>query len=197
MGGDARRQERNMGVLIAGIVLWSVVHFFPALAAPRRRVLIERMGERRYRGMFALLILSSLVLIVLGWRRADPVLVYALPAAVRPVTFVLMYVALALFLSSRQPTDVKRVLRNPQLTGVVVWAGAHLLGNGDTRSLVLFGGLGLWALLEIAAINRRDGPWVRPAPVGVARSLVPFAMAAVAWVVVAFAHPWIAGVRIL
>ena len=39
-------------------------------------------------------------------------------------------------------------LRHPMLTGVVVWAVAHLLVNGDVASLVLFGWMGLWALAE-------------------------------------------------
>jgi hypothetical protein len=116
---------------------------------------------------------------------------------VRPVTLALMYVALTLFFSSRVPTDIKRVLRHPQLTGVVVWAVAHLLGNGDSRSLALFGGLGLWALLEMAAINRRDGPWQKPEPVGLPRSLVPLGIGAVAWALLFFAHPWIAGVPLV
>ncbi len=47
--------------------------------------------------------------------------------------------------------------------GVVVWAVAHLLVNGDLASLVLFAALGLWALAEMAVINRAEGPWSPPA----------------------------------
>ena len=41
---------------------------------------------------------------------------------------------------------------------------SHLLANGDGRSIVLFGGLGLWAVVAIVAINRRDGAWQKPEP---------------------------------
>ena len=44
---------------------------------------------------------------------------------------------------------------------MVVWAGAHLLVNGDAASVVLFGGLGLWALSEMVLINR-SAVWLAP-----------------------------------
>ncbi len=47
----------------------------------------------------------------------------------------------------------------------MVWATAHLLLNGDSRSVLLFGWLGIWALLEIVFISRREGEWVKkPVP---------------------------------
>ena len=56
---------------------------------------------------------------------------------------------------------------------------AHLLVNGDLPSLVLFGGLLVWALVEMALINR--SPWTPPAGPFPARKE---AMAAVGAVVV-------------
>jgi uncharacterized membrane protein len=53
---------------------------------------------------------------------------------------------------------LKRVLRHPQMAGTILWAVSHLLTNGDSRSVTLFGTLAVWALLEIVMINRRDGP---------------------------------------
>lgn len=38
---------------------------------------------------------------------------------------------------------------------VAVWAGAHLLANGDLASLVLFGGLGSFALVDMWLANKR------------------------------------------
>jgi len=37
-----------------------------------------------------------------------------------------------------------------------------LLVNGDLASLVLFGGLGVWALLEMTVISKAEGDWRRP-----------------------------------
>ncbi len=52
-------------------------------------------------------------------------------------------------------------MRHPMLWGTVVWAVAHLLVNGDLASVLLFGGLGLWALVQMALINRAE-VWVPP-----------------------------------
>ena len=50
------------------------------------------------------------------------------------------------------------------MLSVVLWSVGHLLAGGSWPGVVLFGGLGLWAVLEIRFINRRDGAWQRPEP---------------------------------
>ena len=67
-----------------------------------------------------------------------------------------MLVAVGLFGVGHSKSRVRGWLRNPMLTGVVVWAVAHLLVNGDVASLVLFGWMGLWALADILTIDARD-----------------------------------------
>jgi NnrU protein len=45
---------------------------------------------------------------------------------------------------------------------------AHLLVNGDLASVVLFGGILAWAVVEVILINRATerGPLPEPAPLG-------------------------------
>lgn len=186
-----------MGWLMAGVVLWSAAHLFPGIAGAIRSKLIERLGRGGYRGIFALLIVTSIVCMVFGWRAATATVLYTPAAEFRLLTAALMVLALILFFSARLPTDIKRVLRHPQLTGVLTWALAHLLSNGDSRSLLLFGGLGAWAIAEMVAINRRDGAWVPPAAVGARRSAIPVVVGVAAWFLFAFLHPWIAGVSVI
>jgi uncharacterized membrane protein len=186
-----------MAILITGILFWSVVHLFTALGVQPRARLRERIGPGPYRGGYSLLVILGIVLMVIGWRSTIPSVVYTPNPAFRPVTLALMYVALTLFFSHRAPTDIRRVIRHPQLTGMLTWAVAHLISNGDSRSLVLFGGLGVWAIVEMIVINRRDGAWVKPEPAGMPKSFVPLVIGAVAWVLLAFIHPWIAGVPVL
>lgn len=105
----------------------------------------------------------------------------------------LMVLAFILFGAAHHVTRIKQVFRHPQLASIIAWSFAHLLINGDSRSIVLFGGMGIWAILEIFAINRRDSVWQKsdiptwPVEIkGIAISLVIF-------VVAALAHPYIAG----
>ena len=66
--------------------------------------------------------------------------------------------------------------------------------TGERRSLVLFGGLALWAIATIGFINRRDGAWVKPDPQPMTAELKPLVAAIVAWGLLVLVHPYIAGV---
>ncbi len=183
-----------MLILIAGIALWSILHLMPAAAPGVRHELASRVGEKPYKALFALSILASLALIVLGWRATQPHLLYLPPAWGRSVAIVLMVVAVYLFGAARRPSVVKRYIRHPQLTGLVTWSAAHLLANGDQRSLLLFGGLGAWAIVEMLAINRRDGAWIKPEPPALSREAPGIVITLVVFAILFFAHPWFTGV---
>lgn len=184
-------------LLTLGVLLWSVTHLFVAIGSDARGRLIGSMGPSPYKGLFSLTLVGALVLIVLGWRAMLPESVYVPPAGMRHITMLLMPVAVILFISARAPTDIKQFIRHPQLTGVKLWAAAHLLSNGETRSLILFGGLLAWAVLEVVFINRRDGAWKKPAPVGWSKTLLVAVVGLVITAVLLFAHPWIAGMPIV
>ena len=87
-------------------------------------------------------------------------------------------------------------VRHPQLTSKIVWLIAHLLVNGDSRSIILFGSMGLWAALEIIAINRRSGEWEKAAPPARPREIKGLVISLVIFAVAAYAHPYIVGVSL-
>lgn len=177
-----------MGTLIAGVVLWSAVHLFPGAAPDTRQAMIDRLGRNRYRGLFAILILAALVMIVLGWKSASPRSVYMPVIGAGPVASLLMLVAFVLFVAAQSRTNIKRYLRHPQLTAVTAWALAHLLANGDSRSVVLFGGFGIWAVLSMALINRRDGAYEKPAAVAVMSDISTGIIGIIAFAAVLYFH---------
>ncbi len=179
--------------LVLGVLLWSAVHLLPSAAAPVRARAIERLGKA-YQGVFALAILASIGLMVLGWRSTLPTAVYSPPAWSSAASNVLVFIALLLFAASGLTSNIKRVIHHPQLTGLATWGGAHLLSNGELRSLVLFGGLGLWAIVAILFINRRDGAWKKPEPQPLTGEWKPLVAAMVGFAVLYLLHPYIAGV---
>ena len=180
--------------LVVGVLLWSGAHFVPCAGLAVRSQLIARLGELAYRGVFALTLIGAIVAMVLGWRSSPPVAVYLPPAWGAAGTNLLMLVALVLFAASVLPTNLRRVIRHPQLTGFALWAGAHLLSNGEARSLVLFGGLGLWAVSAMLLLDRRDGAWVKPAAQPLGAELKLLLAAAVAFAALFFAHAHVLGV---
>ena len=183
-----------MLLLVLGVAVFCLAHLFPALLPAARDRVLERHGENRYRGLLSLLIVASLVLIVVGWRNAVPSVVYATPLPPNPYTSVVILVGLILFFASQVPGNIKRFVRHPQMTGTVLWGVAHLLTNGDSRSVALFGGLTVWAILEIVLVNRREGEWLRPDTAASKFDLIAVVLGVAAFVLIGFFHETLFGV---
>ncbi len=183
--------------LIGGLAVWIIVHLVPAVSPALRLRLVDALGENGYRGLFALSVLAGLVCIVIGWRTTIPQSVYLPPAWGRELSYLLMFFSVVLFGASHARTNIKQVVRHPQLTAVLLWAIAHLLANGDTRSLVLFGALGLWALVEIPLLNRRDGPWQKAERASLKSEAIGATVAVIVYIVLMLLHPYFAGVAVM
>jgi uncharacterized membrane protein len=180
--------------LIAGVLLWSLMHFIPVAATGLRQRLIGSMGEKPYKTAFGVVMVFAVFLIISGWKAAVPEAVYTPISWAGPVALLLVLVGLILFVAPYPANNVQRILRNPQLTGVVLWAIAHLMANGDSRSLVLFGGMGLWAIIEIILTNRRDGAWQKPEAAPVSKDIGMVVFAAGLFALLLFTHEYLFGV---
>lgn len=179
--------------LMIGVALWSVAHLLRAIAPGPRQALIGRFGEKAWKGLVALLVVASLALIITGWKASLPEFLYLPPAWGRHATALLVLIAFILFSVSHGRNNIQRIVRHPQLTAVILWGIGHLLANGETRSVVLFGGLTLWAALEIVLINRRDGPRTKPEPVPRRKDVIAVIAGVVVYAIVAGAHQWLFG----
>jgi uncharacterized membrane protein len=112
-----------------------------------------------------------------------------------------------------------RITRHPFLWGVAIWAAGHLLVNGDPASLVLFGTMLLLALFGTASIDAKRRRALGPKwdAFAAQTSNVPFGaiaagrqklslgeigwwrivLAVAIWALLAWAHPYLFGVRAL
>lgn len=186
-----------MELLIAGILLWSVTHLFPSVARGTRDKLAGALGENLYKGLYSFDILLAVVLIVWGWKAATATAIYNPPLFGSPLILGLMLIAFILFVASGASSNIKRFVRHPQMVGVIAWAIAHLLTNGDSRSIVLFGGLGIWAILEILLINRRDGEWQKPGPVAITADGITLVIGLLAFAAVFYFHGFLFGAALI
>jgi uncharacterized membrane protein len=186
-----------MALLIAGVVFWSIAHLVPSAVPGVRRNLAGKLGEGPYKGLFAIDILLALGLIIFGWRSAVPTAVYAPPLFDSQVPLILIAVGIILFVVSAMPNNFKRFIRHPQMTAVILWSSGHLLANGDSRSLVLFGGFGVWAILEIVFINKRDGAWEKPDAVPALQGMLAIVLAVIVVLALARFHSTFSGVAII
>lgn len=183
-----------MNWLIFGTALFVSVHLVSAVVPSSCASLKAAVGAKAYRGIYSLLAVTGIALIVFGWRNAVPIAVYAPPDFGPTLAFLLMFVSVFLFGASHARTSLKRYVRHPQLAAVLLWSAAHLLSNGDIRSIVLFGSLGVWALIEIPLINHREGEWQKPPRASMRSEMIGATISVVVFLVLIALHPYFAGV---
>jgi len=158
--------------------------------------LIEKFGLNGYKGILTAALIASVVFMVFGWRNIQPPHLYYLGPMVQKIALLMLVVAIYLIVNSTEKNRLNRIVRHPQLTGLIIWAVAHVLMNGDTRAVTLFSGLALWAIVEIIVINRRDGFWQKPAAGTMAVEIKSVVKAIVVVAVLTWAHPYFAGVPV-
>lgn len=175
-----------MTFLVLGLLLWIGAHFFKRLAPDVR----AGMGTKG-RGPISLAILVGIALMVLGYRAAEFVPIYTPIPGIGHLNNLLMFAAVYCFGIGASKGLLSDKIRHPMLLGMVVFAIAHLLVNGDLASVVLFGGLGLWALAEIVVLNRVLGAWDRPAPGTIKGDIKNLVITLVIFTIVTGIHVWL------
>jgi uncharacterized membrane protein len=220
-----------MTQLIIAALVWIALHLGLA-GTTLRDAVVGRIGDQPFRGIFSVLSIVVLVCLVWTWSATPTSPLWVAPDWLRWVLVLAMLPAFVLFVASvngRNPTMIGpsgnvaqpprgmiRVTRHPMLWSFAIWAGVHILGNGDTASIVFFGAFLITALAGMPSIDaklaRRD-PNVWQA-LSAATSIVPFAAIAqgrnrfvpneigwlnpvigvLAWIVILIAHPWLFGV---
>ncbi len=173
-------------ILIAGLALWWAAHLWKR-AVPDSRA---RWGEPG-KGLVTVLLLAAVVLMVVGFRGADTVLLWDPPAFLRHLNNLLMLIAVYLFAASGMKTRITGVIRHPQLTAVKTWAVAHLLVNGDLASVILFGGLLAWAVVEVIVLNRAGAGRATPGPASTGREIGAALGAVVVFGLIGLVHGWL------
>lgn len=175
-----------MTMLILGLALWYAGHFFKR-ALPGVRQGLGDPGK----GLAAALILGGVVLMVIGYRGWSAPQVWYPPTWTIHLNNLLVVLGFYLYAASGTKARLGVTMRHPQLTGFTAWAGAHLLVNGDLASIVLFGGLLVWAVIEVIVINRMQPDWTRKEWGGRAAELKAVVGTVVVVGVVAAIHTWL------
>ena len=152
-------------------VFWLGLHLI--VAGPLRLPLVDKLGERPFRGIFSLLSVAGLGWFIVAYRMAPWVPLWPTTPALGWLAFVLVFLGLLLTvvgIGPMNPTEINaprmidsklpvygitRVTRHPRLCGVSLWAIAHLLVNGHLAALLMFGSLLVTALNGMVSIDRK------------------------------------------
>ncbi len=165
-----------MTLLIAAAGCFVLLHLLVA-GTRLRGVLTGAIGEGPYMGLFSLASVGLLIWMVFafGGARIDAAntLYWSVTPATRHVQVAFQLVAMIFVvvgLTTPNPTSVGqsatlerpdvargmlRITRHPFLWGVAIWAGGHLLVNGNVAAFILFGSMLLLALLGTTSIDAK------------------------------------------
>ena len=188
----------GLAVLILGLVVFIGSHAL-TMARGARAACVARIGEVPYKLGYSLISLVGIVLIAWGYSRYRAtgfIDVWHPPAFMRHVTVALMWPSIVCVAAAYSPGHIKKTLKHPMLVGVKLWAFAHLLVNGDLGSMVLFGGILAWAVVDRISLKRRTDPGAPPIPVGGLRNDVVAVIAGtLVYLALGFVfHPLVIGV---
>jgi uncharacterized membrane protein len=188
----------GLAIMILGLAVFLGVHLLTTMR-PQRAELISRLGENGYKGLYSVVSAVGLALIVYGfarYRAHEWIVLWSPPTWTRHLAALLVLFAMIMLVASYARGHIYMTLKHPMLAGVKLWALAHLLANGDLGSVILFGSVLAWAVIDRISLKRRTDPGAPPIPVGGMRNDV----IAVLGGIVLFAvlgkwfHPYVIGV---
>jgi uncharacterized membrane protein len=220
--------------LFLAVVAFVGGHFLLGLPGIRA-MLVDWIGENPFRGLFSVVSAASFTWMLLAFDAAPRIEIWPraewtlwLPNLVMPISLILLVCGN----TGTNPTAVgqERVLRDdpkvargiitvtrhPTLWAIGAWSLSHLVVNGDTAAVLLFGGLAVLSFGGMSAIDAKKRATLGAAwgPFELTTSIIPFLAIAqgrtrldwpgigfprllgglVLWVILWFAHPFIIGV---
>ncbi|OHV79962.1 NnrU family protein [Ensifer sp. LCM 4579] len=157
-----------MFVLILGLLIFLGVHSIRIFAPAWRDRRLADMGDGPWRGLYSLVSLTGFVLIIWGFAiaRPDAPVLYEPPVWMKHIALALMpFAFISLMVFALPAGRLKPALKHPMLVSIKIWALAHLLGNGDLASLLLFGAFLAWAVADRISVKRRGNAVAAPGPI--------------------------------
>ncbi|MGI9288562.1 MAG: NnrU family protein [Pseudomonadales bacterium] len=205
-----------LNIVILGITLFVLAHFIPVFPAWRAAI-VKIVGANVYKLTFSLIAAAGFFGAIVAYRYTPHTPVWTPSLALRGVTIVLMFLSLLCFVGSANTPWFSRVVRHPMLWGIMLLGIAHLFANGEIAGVVLFGELAVFGLLWQFLTDRRDAlvDAEKFATKKQTTSLLPFAkwnalgrdappvtlkpvlIAAFAFFVILFMHPYLFGVSVI
>ncbi|MBB4167795.1 NnrU family protein [Rhizobium sp. BK538] len=180
-----------MALLIVGIVIFLGLHLIRVIAPGLRQSMIDRLGENGWKGVYSVVSILSLILLIYGFGQARQVtgMLYDPPVWMAHIALTLMLLAMICLAASLLPAGHIAVkTKHPMVLSVKIWALSHLLANGETSSVLLFGAFLAWGVILRIALKRREraGELTRRPFVSGKYDLYAAIIGVVAWALITF-----------
>jgi uncharacterized membrane protein len=157
-----------MAILVLGIIIFLGMHLVRVVAPGFRAGIIDSRGKGTWMGLYTIVSLVGLCLIIYGFgqARGETGMLYDPPIFLRHIALLLMLVAFIVLAAGFLPAGrIAVALKHPQVLSIKIWALAHLLANGETSSVLLFGSFLAWAVILRISLKRRERAGEKVLPV--------------------------------
>ncbi|ACP26134.1 putative transmembrane protein [Sinorhizobium fredii NGR234] len=186
--------------MVLGIVIFLGMHLVRVVAPDIRAGFIKSRGKGAWMGLYALVSLVGLCLIIYGFgqARGETGMLYDPPVFLRHIALLLMLFAFVFLAAGFLPSGrIAVAVKHPQILSIKIWALAHLLANGETSSVLLFGSFLAWAVILRISLKRREraGETVLPVFKSAQNDILAIVIGLVAYVLFIWKlHDWLIGV---
>ena len=182
-----------MNLLILGITIFFSIHLVPIF--PLKNILINRLGENKYKGLFSLIALIGILIIIYGFSSADYYPIWDPLPYSKELALTLMPISIVLLVAANIQTNIKRLTKHPMLIGILIWSFVHLIANGDLRSIMLFGSFGVYALIDII-FSKKVLTTNNTANYTLTKDIIVVIIGLLVYAIIVYFHQYIAGVAI-
>jgi len=182
-----------LSLLIIGIVIFFSIHLVPITLL--KKILINQLGENKYKALFSLIAIVGLLIIIYGFARADFYLIWDPLPYSKTIALALMPISILLLITANMQTSIKRYIKHPMLIGILIWSFVHLISNGDLRSIILFASFGVYALIDII-FSKKVLTTNNTANYTLTKDIIVVIIGFLVYAIIVYCHQYIAGIAI-
>jgi uncharacterized membrane protein len=182
-----------MNLLILGITIFFSIHLVPIF--PLKNILINRLGENKYKGLFSLIALVGILIIIYGFSSVDYYPIWDPLPYSKELALTLMLISIILLVAASIQTNIKRLTKHPMLIGILIWSFVHLIANGDLRSIILFASFGVYALIDII-FSKKVLTTNNTENYTLTKDIIVVIIGLLVYAIIVYFHQYIAGVAI-
>ncbi|MBL4680256.1 MAG: NnrU family protein [Pseudomonadales bacterium] len=143
-----------MTFLVSGLIVFFLMHLLPSTSL--KISLVSNVGEVPYKIGFSLVSLTGLGLIIYGYSLSSFEALWLPPAWGSMILMLVMPIVCILWVAAEVPNNIKRFIRHPMLTAMIIWGVGHLIANGDLASSLIFASFTIFSIVNILLVNKRS-----------------------------------------
>ena len=192
-----------MTSFLTGFIIFLISHSANIFLQSLKTILVKRVGLLLWKTIVSLLAILGFALMVTNYQDAKSfsIILWSPGILILYLSYILNFFAIWLLVSAYIPRNIiKLKLKHPMILGVKTWAFAHLLVNGDTFSVFVFGITLAWAIFSFRSARKMTSP-ITTGPekkYSIHASAATFFIGIMIWLyIVRAGHEQIAGIGLL